>query len=125
MPRRPAPVVTPGRDGAARGVLLAPKPATSTACDKIDERRDGQDARIDERLAQIEAKIHELDRKLSALITALNTAEQIRVALDGQLLDPSRATGHLAASTDAVEAEGALDRRDPTSPNTCCIRSPQ
>ncbi len=64
------------------GVLLAPKPATSTACDKIDERFDWKDARI-----------HELDRKLSALIAALNMAEQIQVALDGQLLDPGRATG--------------------------------
>ncbi len=58
---------------------------------KIDAGFAAQDAKIDAGFAALDDRIDKLDLKLTALIAALNKAEEVDAAIEGRLLAPDTA----------------------------------
>ena len=56
---------------------------------RLEDRMDAGFAAVDARFDAQDAKIDEINLKLTALIAALNATDEIRAALEGQLLDSS------------------------------------
>ena len=58
---------------------------------KIDAGFAAQDAKIDAGFAALDDRIDKLDLKLTALVAALNKAEEVDAAIEGRLLAPDTA----------------------------------
>ena len=62
--------------------------------DRIDDTNDRitrLEEKMDARFAALEEDVAEINLKLTALIAALNRTEEVEAALEGRLLDPTRA----------------------------------
>ena len=74
--------------------------ATHDRITRLEERMDARFAQMDARFAALEKEVAEINRKLTAIIAALNMADEINAALEGRLIlgtpspsgDPAEAT---------------------------------
>ena len=59
---------------------------------RLEESMDARFAQVDARFAALEEDLAEIDRKLTALIAALNMADEINAALEGRLINRAPAS---------------------------------
>ena len=64
---------------------------TNSRIDDTNDRITRLEEKMDARFAALEEDVAEINLKLTALIAALNRTEEVEAALEGRLLDPTRA----------------------------------
>ena len=78
---------------------------TNSRIDRLEDRFDRLEDKVDAGFAAQGDKIEQIDRKLTALIAALNATEAVDAALDGRLLG-SDAGGSEPGGAQAGQSEG-------------------
>ena len=61
--------------------------STNDRITRLEERMDARFAQVDARFASLEEDVAEINLKLTAVITALNMADEVTAALEGRLID--------------------------------------
>ena len=61
--------------------------STNDRITRLEGRMDARFAQVDARLAALEEDVAEINRKLTAIIAALNMTDEVTAALDGRLID--------------------------------------
>ena len=56
---------------------------------RLEERMDARFAALEEDMAELKEGVAELDRKLTAVIAALNMTEEVTAAIEGRIGDPA------------------------------------
>ena len=70
-------------------LLIFSLTSTNDRITRLEDRMDARFTALEEDVSEIDLKLADLDRKLTAVIAALNMTEEVTAAIEGRIGDPA------------------------------------